>query len=374
MARAAAEGPDDRRRRERRTEARLADLTVPELRRVVITSTLFVVVLAMFVWMVRTVIIAAILGAVIAAYLRPMYARLTRAFGRPTPAALLTLVLALVPIALLAVYSYREIRDVAAYVDTHESEITARIDSTISTIPVIDGTVTTESVRDAVVAASDYGAEIPGAIRSALGGFAIGASVFLFTAFYILTQGPAVAGYVRQKIPARYHELTGAVERNARGVLYGAVYATLVTQSLKTAVIFALNVAFGVPLAGVLAIVSFVIGFFPIVGSWTVYVPVAGWLIVFRNAPGSAIVMLLVGFLVNTVFISTYLRPKLAAERSRVLNFYWMFLGLVTGVYTFGIAGILLGPILIGVLKAIVDAVTATASWRGVDPAPEGPA
>ena len=47
-----------------------------------------------------------------------------------------------------------------------------------------------------------------------------------------------------------------------------------------------------------------------------------------------------------------------------MLNFYWMFVGLVTGVYTFGLAGILLGPILIGLLKAVIDTVTANTSWR----------
>jgi len=62
-----------------------------------------------------------------------------------------------------------------------------------------------------------------------------------------------------------------------------------------------------------------------------------------------------------------YVRPKLAAEKSRVLNFYWMFIGLVTGVYTFGLVGVLLGPIVIGLLKATVDAVTAQASWRLLD-------
>jgi predicted PurR-regulated permease PerM len=76
--------------------------------------------------------------------------------------------------------------------------------------------------------------------------------------------------------------------------------------------------------------------------------------------------VLSIGFFVNTLFISNYLRPKLAAQKSRVLNFYWMFVGLVTGVYTFGIAGILLGPILIGLLKAVVDTVT-TSGWRVVD-------
>jgi predicted PurR-regulated permease PerM len=94
---------------------------------------------------------------------------------------------------------------------------------------------------------------------------------------------------------------------------------------------------------------------------------VAIWLAIFRNEMGAAIAMVVIGTLVNTVFISTYLRPKIAADRSRVLNFYWMFVALVTGVYTFGLAGILIGPILIGLLKAVVDTVTARSSWQLID-------
>ena len=99
--------------------------------------------------------------------------------------------------------------------------------------------------------------------------------------------------------------------------------------------------------------------------SWTL--PLAVLLIV-----PLALLMLLIGFGVNTLFISMYLRPKIAADRSRVLNFYWMLVGLVTGVYTFGLSGILLGPILIGLLKAVIDTVTTSASWRLVDPEPDG--
>jgi len=39
----------------------------------------------------------------------------------------------------------------------------------------------------------------------------------------------------------------------------------------------------------------------------------------------------------------------------------------VTGVYTFGLAGILIGPILIGLLKAVVDTVTAGSSWQLIE-------
>ena len=72
----------------------------------------------------------------------------------------------------------------------------------------------------------------------------------------------------------------------------------------KSAVILIMNLVFQVPLAVVLAILSFIIGFFPIVGSWSVYLPVAAWLLIFRDNPIGAAIMLVVGFLLNTLFIS----------------------------------------------------------------------
>jgi predicted PurR-regulated permease PerM len=125
-----------------------------------------------------------------------------------------------------------------------------------------------------------------------------------------------------------------------------------------------MNLVFGVPLAGVLAIVSFIIGFFPIVGSWSVYVPVAAWLAIFANSPGKGVAMVVIGFFLNTIYISTFLRPKIAAQKSNVLNFYWMLVALVTGVYTFGLVGILLGPMLIGLLKAILDTILSQPDWH----------
>ena len=357
----------DRRRLERRVNARIVDLTLPEFRRILITTILFVVVLALFLWMVRTVIIAAILGIVAATYLRPLHERLSAGTGSRPLAAGLTLVLVLVPLLALLAYSYIELIDAVRYVSANQDFITERIDASLRRIVFLQDQVPTERIREWVLQASSYGAELPDALRDTVVSFSIGATIFLFTTFYILIDHEAIGRYVRAKLPPRYAELASALETNVRGVLYGAVYSTLVTQLLKTAVLFALFLVFDVPLAAVLAVLSFVIGFFPIVGSWSIYVPVAGWLAIFGDAPGAALIVLFVGFVVNTLFISTYLRPKLAAERSRVLNFYWMFVGLVTGVYTFGIAGILLGPILIGMLKAIIDTVTTSTSWRLVE-------
>jgi predicted PurR-regulated permease PerM len=356
----------DRRRLERRFNHRLGDVTVPEFRRMLVTTLLFVIVAVLFLWMVRTVIIATILGVIVAVYSRPIYLRLRPAIGNAAAAAV-TLLAIVVPVFALLVYSYTEIKDVAAYVGANQDEIALKINTAVRKLPYLGSVDMGETIRNYVLTVSDYGTRIPGMIKSAMKGFAIAATIFVFTMFYVLVDAERITAWLRSKVPPRYTELVAALESNVRGVLYGALYSTFLTQALKSAILFVLFTAFQVPLAGVLVIVSFIIGFFPIVGSWSVYVPVGLWLLVFRDAPAQAIALIAIGFFVNTVYISTFLRPKIAAEKSKVLNFYWMLVGLVTGVYTFGLVGVLLGPMVIGLLKAIVDTITAASSWRLLD-------
>ena len=357
----------ERRRVERRGNASIAELTLPEVRRILITTMLGIVVLGLFLWMVKTVIIAAILGLIIGFYIRPLHLWILSKTGRPTLSAILTLLSVIVPVLVVLAYSYSELADVLGYASMHQQEIVAKIDAAVERIPFMKGAKSASALGQMVVGATAYGTKLPLLVRAALKDFSVSATIFMFTAFYILLEADKVGSYLSSKIPPRYAELRRALDVNVRGVLYGAIYSTLLTQTLKSIIILLMNLAFGVPLAGALAVVSFVIGFFPIVGSWSVYVPVAIWLIIFRDALPQAIAMVVIGTLVNTIFISTYLRPKIAADRSRVLNFYWMFVALITGVYTFGLAGILLGPILIGLLKAVVDTVTAGSSWKLIE-------
>src|SRR5882672_9289159 len=106
----------DRRRLERRHNPTLAELTLPELRRMLVTTMLLVIVLVLFLWMVRNVIIAALLGVIVAMYMRPVYRWLVQRVRLPIVAASLTLGLLIVPLFALTGYSYGEIADRATYV------------------------------------------------------------------------------------------------------------------------------------------------------------------------------------------------------------------------------------------------------------------
>jgi predicted PurR-regulated permease PerM len=282
-------------------------------------------------------------------------------------ASTLTLTLLIGPVLALTIYSYEEIADVAQYASAHREEIASKIDTSIRRLPFMQEANTGQAVRRYVIAASNYGTDVLSSLRQTMASIAVAATIFLFTAYYVMGDAEQIMEYIRARIPPRYGELSTALEANMRGVLYGAIYSTFLTQTIKSVIILAMNLAFHVPLPGVLAIISFIIGFFPIVGSWSVYLPVAAWLAVFRDAPGQALAMVIIGFSVNTIYISTFLRPKIAAERSKVLNFYWMLVALITGVYTFGLVGILLGPMLIGLLKAILDTITSQPGWHWTD-------
>src|SRR5665213_2490898 len=191
----------ERRRVERRINPTLAELTLPEIRRMMVTTIVFVIVLVLFLWMVRTVIIASILGIIVAMYLEPMYLWIKRFIPWPVGAAVLSLMMLIVPILALSAYSYEEIADRAGYINAHQAEIAARINESLRKLPFMQNSNTTESVKHYVVVASNYGTNILSGLRSATASLAVAATIFLFTAYYVITDADRIMEYLRERIP-----------------------------------------------------------------------------------------------------------------------------------------------------------------------------
>ena len=359
---------DDRRRDDRRADfVRLADYTIPELRKAFITMALLVGIGALFLYMVHEVVVAIIAGVVLAVYMIP-FQRWAGSHLKSGPlTAIVTIIVVVVPVVSIVVYSWMEISGAVTYLEDNSEEVAARVTEALQRLPFGTGLEVRDQVPQWVEAVAERAGSMAGDLREALDMVVLGMAVFLFTAFYVLTDHHAIARYVRDRIPGRYQELADRISDSVGQVAYGALYATFVTQVAKAAIVLAMNLIWDVPLAAVLAVAAFFIGFLPIVGSWSVYVPVAAYLFVFRGDALGAVLMLVVGLLVNTIFISMVLRPRMAARKSGVLNFYWMFLALVTGVYTFGLAGIVIGPVLIALLRAVFETV---AGREGAIPPP----
>ena len=333
---------------------RLSELTVEDAKRVVVYAAAVALAVWLFVALVGKVLVALLLGVVAAVYILPVQEWLERRLRARAGSALITIALIVVPLASLVGYSWYELSGYSNVVRERQEQIIEAISEGVERYVPVSRQGTRAGLEVAFAEAVTRSAEAVEVLRQRAPLILASLTVFFFTVFYVLTQRVRLAAYVKLRVPGEFHPLYEQLTKNIGGALRGALQAVFIDQLIKGVVIFTLNVVFDVPLALVLAIVTFLMGFFPLVGEWLIYIPVAIYLLVFRDAPTSAAIYFTVGVVI-TVSSSLLLRPRLAASGSNRFNFYWMLVALVAGVYTFGIPGIVLGPAILGFVKAVAD-------------------
>lgn len=343
---------------------RLGDVTVGEAKRAAIYAGLTALALFLFVNLLGEVLVALLLGAVAAAYLLPVQEWLERRLRARAGSALITIALIVVPLAATVGYGWYEMSGYSSEVldETRRAQIVESISQSLSEYVAVENTraVLQNAFGQALVRSGEAFEQIKQ--RTAM--LLVSATVFFFTLFYVLTQRVRLAAYIKLRVPGDFLPFYERLVENVGGALRGALFAVMVDQSAKAVVILVLNLVFGVPLAVALALVTFMIGFFPVLGEWAVYIPVSIFLLVFQHRPGAAAAYLFIG-LAMTLCSSLFLRPKLASHSAAGrFNFYWMLLGLVTGVYAFGIPGVVLGPAILGFAKAIMDTLVGDVKYE----------
>ena len=342
---------------------RLGDVTVGEAKRAAIYASLTALALFLFVWLLGEILVALLLGTVAGAYLLPVQEWLERRLRARAGSALITIALIVVPLAATVGYGWYEMSGYSAAVQdpAGRERIVAGISHSLSEYVAVENTRTAleAAFGEAVVRSGEALAEV----RKRTAMLLVSATVFFFTLFYVLTQRVRLAAYIKLRVPGDFLPFYERLVVNVGGALRGALFAVMVDQTAKAVVILLMNFVFGVPLAVALALVTFLIGFFPILGEWAVYIPVSIFLLVFQQRPAAAAAYLLIGFAM-TIGSSLVLRPKLAARSAERFNFYWMLVGLVTGVYAFGIPGVVLGPAILGFAKAIMDTLVGEVKYE----------
>lgn len=333
---------------------RLSELTVEDAKRVVVYAAAVVLAVWLFVALVGKVLVALLLGVVAAVYLLPVQEWLERRLRARAGSALITIALIVVPLAALVGYSWYELSGYSNVVRERQSAIIEAISAGIERYVPVSRQGTRAGLEVAFSEAVTRSAAAVEELRRRAPLILASLTIFFFTVFYVLTQRVRLAAYLKLRVPGEFHPLYEQLTKNIGGALRGALQAVFIDQALKAVIILVLNLVFDVPLAVVLAIITFLTGFFPLVGEWLIYIPVAIYLFVFRDAPTAAAIYFTVGVMI-TVSSSLLLRPRLAASGSHRFNFYWMLVALVAGVYTFGIPGIVLGPAILGFVKAVAD-------------------
>ncbi|HEV2912751.1 MAG TPA: AI-2E family transporter [Pyrinomonadaceae bacterium] len=342
---------------------RLSELTVGDAKRILVYGVVVVLAVGLFALLVGKVLVALLLGVVAGVYLLPVQEWLEKRLGARAGSALITIALIVVPLIAIVSYAWYELSDYSNLVHTRRNDIIESISNSLGRYLPITREGTRASLKIAFAEAVTRSAEASEELRKRAAFLLASLALFFFTLFYVLTQRIRIATYLKMRVPGDYLPLYEKLAANVGGALRGALRAVFIDQTLKALVILVLNFVFGIPLALVLAIITFLLGFFPLLGEWAVYVPVSVYLLVFRHEPISAAIYLVIGIMM-TLGSSLLLRPRLASAGAQRFSFYWMLLALVAGVYVFGIPGIVLGPAILGFVKAVADTLVGDVRYE----------
>src|SRR5215213_3394332 len=319
---------------------RLSDLTLGEAKRVVVYGAALVLAVVLFFMLVGKVLVALLLGIVAGVYLLPVQEWLEVHLRRRAGSALITIALIVVPLIGLTAFAWHELSAYSNHVFEQRDAIINSISDALARHLPVEREGTRVSLQAVFAEGVTRSAELIKSLRDRAPLLLASLTLFFFTVYYVLTHRVRIASYLKVRVPGEYLPFYEKLAANIGGALRGALRAVFIDQSLKALVIIVLNLIFGVPLAVVLGLVTFLTGFFPLLGEWAVYIPIS--------------IYLAIGISM-TLGSSLLLRPKLASESARRFNFYWMLVALVAGVYVFGVAGVVLGPAILGFVKAVAD-------------------
>jgi predicted PurR-regulated permease PerM len=344
-------------------ERRLSELTLEEVRRAAVYAAATLSALVLFAVLLGEVFVALLLGVVAGAYLVPVQAWLERRLRARAGSAVVTILILIVPLVALVGFGWYELADYTRDVFARRDDLADSISRSLENHLGVRYEETRAALRAAFSEAVVRSAELIDEFRKGAALFLTSATVFFFTVYYVVTQRIKLTAYVKLRVPGEFLPLYERLSTNVGGALRGALWAVFIDQSVKALAILVLNLVFRVPLAVALALAAFLVGFFPLLGVWVVYIPVSIYLLVFRDDPTAAGIYLAIGVAL-TIGSSLVLRPLLATKEAGAFNFYWMLVALVSGVYAFGIPGVVLGPAILGFAKAVMDTLAGEVKYE----------
>lgn len=179
----------------------------------------------------------------------------------------------------------------------------------------------------------------------------IGLGLTIFLLYYFLKDGDKFRAWLQSTVPLTDDVQTRIYEKSdqiMKAVLVGHILVAVIQGVLAGLGL----VVTGVPNATLWTIVMVVLSLLPLVGSFLVWGPATIYL--FMEGQVLLAVFLGVWGLVVVGVSDDYLRP-IIVDRYAEINPSLIIIGVLGGIYAFGIMGLFFGPVIIGLLRATLD-------------------
>ncbi|MEI6058341.1 MAG: AI-2E family transporter [archaeon] len=176
-------------------------------------------------------------------------------------------------------------------------------------------------------------------------------AVFLFVFFFAVKDSEKLKEYFTKLSPLS-ESTENKFMNEFRGITNALIYGQVLIAIIQGLVLGVGLFILGVPKAITLSAVTMIVAMIPVLGAWLIWLPVSVVLITTGHA-SEGVILILYGALFVSL-IDNLLRPIFLSKKS-VLSIPISFVGIIGGLYFLGLAGIILGPLILAYALIIID-------------------
>jgi predicted PurR-regulated permease PerM len=300
-------------------------------------------------------------GTMVAFVMQPSYRRLTRKLGdrRTLAAALTTVGTGIITTVAGGVSLYVLSRELFAFVGWVQTRIgTAKPEDIVGDSGMavlkrlgIDRTQIIARMSSELERAAGYATEAAGVVVSTTTSALLGLMIALMTMYYVLLEWPRIPVHLERVLPLDPRH-TRALVLEFRDVGRAAVIGTIGAALVQGVLAGAGFAMVGVPRYITWGIITALASFLPVVGTMLVWTPI-GLYLVFTGHPVAGMFLLGWGMFMVVGLVDYVVRPRLVRGHGST-NPLLMLVALLGGIEVFGLAGVLVGPVIMSLFLAIM--------------------
>lgn len=174
--------------------------------------------------------------------------------------------------------------------------------------------------------------------------------VILFTLYFALRDKKLLLDYVKSLSPFS-REIENKLFKSSKDITASVLYGQVVVGIIQGVIIGIAFFLFGIPSASLLTFLAIIFGILPIIGPMFIWVPVFVYLLIIGDVV-SAVGILIFGIIssnidnvLRTIFVSRFTK----------LHSSIVLIGMIGGLFVFGILGLILGPLVLAYLIILID-------------------
>lgn len=178
------------------------------------------------------------------------------------------------------------------------------------------------------------------------------ASVILFVFFFAMRDADKLKEYAKSISPFS-QEAERNISKQFKGITNSVIYGHIVLGALQGVLTGIGLYVCGVPQAILLTIIAILAAIIPIIGAWLVWIPASIYLLS-EGHTGAGIGLILYGALFVS-WIDNIIKPYIVSRKSNISSVI-VLIGMIGGLFVFGIMGLILGPLILSYLIILFDA------------------